>query len=587
MFATAALLLLLGYLVGRHWIPSISHDQKEKAEELISILGGSDSRLRSNLTHASDLLAKPLTHESSLTIRSAILKMDAGELGRLWDSRKDLFDFTNESDTEVASTLLKQLSQVDHEAALAKLPDVGAAKYTFLPAIIKGWAVHDLEGALKWVRANPDSLARHASMAAIIDQMGIDDPNQAVDLFIEALQDRTMPAHAWDSMGAFFRRWAKSDPEGAANKALFLRQQGFSPDAMPFTDAFTGVIQAWAYSNPHAAAQWINRLPTKADQKEAYATLTGSWAEFEPEAAADFAIGHEVASTFPGPLKEVMGNWVRQDFAEAAAWVDAISDADRRRRLQKDLLDLSRVYQTADRDQAMLYGAQHLDNPKVIDALNDHLERMVKHGESRNALDWTKHNVADPEQRAAMEKSFIDAVIWWRPSEFPKYAQLLPSAIEQRDEVYQSAAYQWSKRDPEAARVWMDALPQSDVTDRVQLGFARGWLEADRLAASEWIATTIEHRTSNMEYQRVGLTDELASLRAKAAMREHAIEESLAIAQEIEHPYLRDLTYEAILKEWPRNQATAPSIRAKIEEMDFVSDDVKWRVLHRRYGHPN
>ncbi len=587
-FGLVLVLLVSGYFIGRYALPFEAPSRGEEAvEALVSILNGHSVRQRSDASQASHLLTRPITHESSLTIRSVISKMDANELERLWDSKHRHFDFTSADDTALAAAILTRLARLEPETALAKVSDVGAAKYDILPAIFKGWATDDPQGALDQVRAETDPRTRHPCMVAIIEQVGVNDPDKAVDLFMEALDDKIMPARAWNSMESFFRRWAKLDPEGAANKALYLREHGTSPEPATLMGGFRGALQAWAYTDPQAAIRWIDGLPPSSTQKEAYATLIGSWAESSPKEAADFAISHDVASKFAWPLRQVIGQWVRADFAEAAAWVDAVDDPAMRQRLQKDLLDLSQAHVTADRDQALTYAAQHLDNAKVVDSLKNHLTTMVRDGETDEALNWTKENVADPEQRAAIEKDLVDSVIWWRPNDFPKYADLLPQESETRQDAYEATAFQWSKRDPVAAKAWMEALPKDLRSVDLMLGFARGWLEANRQAASDWIASNSELRSSNAEGRTTSMSDDLASLRSMAAMREHAIEESLTIAQEIEHPYLRDLTFEAILKEWPRNQTTAPSIRARIEALDYVSDDVKWRVFNRRYGHPN
>ena len=562
-------LCLASFLMGRLTTSRSASeiDETDNAPHNSSLL----KRNKSILTKTRALLDAAPTHERHLDVRQAVRQMNAVELDTLWKSHQGTLDYHNPDDAQLAADILRQLAKLDPRAALAKIPDTGGAKYPMLVAVYEGWAETDPEGALSQIRQETDKRARHGCLTAIIEQIGREDRHAATKLFSDSVADKTLTWNAWDKMSAFFNDWARESPAEALSSALKLNA------ATRAVDGLWGGIRGWARSDGTTAAAWIAaNLPDNL-QREGTIQLVQSWANTNPKQAADFMLGkhdsdekHKIDrwshTIFGQGMWNVLHSWADSSFSDAAKWVDAVEDPQLKSELHKSILAM-----TDDREAALEYALERINDPVMLDAVISRSESFARAGDATAGLAWAKENLKAPEHFEKFERELIDGLLRWRPSEAIEYLDDLPSGTAKTDS-YQTAAEHWGRAEPENVKAWLDKLPPGEERDAATLGLAEGWLDNDLETAEKWIASIPSDN----------LRDQLTDRHARARMHVKDIDRSIEIAQQIHDPHLREQTMESILYTWFIDEAKAVAARNYIRETDLISENVRWRLLNRR-----
>ena len=557
---------VLSFYIGRRTSPSQTEVVAVAESGSVSV----DSKNAGpSLRSVNKLFEDRPTRLRDLEIRGGILSLDAKQLGQLWDRQQATFDYNNGNDRRIIDAILKRLAELDPQAALAKVADTGAVKYEILPAVLAGWVSADPDAAIEWCRTQTDPRARRAGLSSVIEEIGQTDREAAVSLYLGSVDEKVINSNGWHGF-TFFSRWAKEDPSAALKAALRIQE------ATGKNRAFRGAIDVWGRFDGPAAANWI-AANTSGDLKEtAHIVMIAGWAEVDPRAAGEFALSLVDAEYFNEATLHVLDGWTHNDFAAAAGWVDGIEDPKIKAELQQTLVERSKDY--ADREPALDYALANLgSNPSMLEALMP-LTKELASRDPQAALDWGAEHLKDPEQLNRFRTEILDHLSWSNPADAADLIAALPPSHEKTEALHAKTAERWARNDPAAARSWLESLAPGEIQEAAVLGYAEGWMSdrSEHAAAAEWIGALPAGE----------VRDQLTDRQARAHMNFKDIDRSIEIAQSIEDPFVRDKTFEGILKTWYRDEIKAEAARAFIESTDLVSDTVKWRVLNRKDGHP-
>ena len=508
------------------------------------------------------LLAERPTKNRALAVRAGILALDLNQLDQLWIQHFPTLDFNNGNDFEFAVSLLSQLADLDPHSALEKALNTGAWKNKFVPEVLAGWAGVDSEAAVDWSLAQNSPRLRQRCLAAIIDQIGLNQPQEAVDLFLSLNDAKHLPAHRWNAWD-LFSRWAQNEPKSAIKQAL--RIHNLTDDR----DAIRATMDAWGRFDGEQAASWINESMPDALKDEARIAMVAGWAETNPKEAGQFALTLKDEEVFAELSLHVLDGWTHNSFLDAATWIEGVSDRETRSQLQKTLVERSQ--RNADREPALEYALHNLDsNPDLFDAIIEHTHDLAMR-DPDGALEWAIDHLQSPDHLNRFHIAMMDQLSRHRPEEASKFVSSLPAKHVKAKPFYSRTANHWARNDPESALQWLESLPSGELQEAALLGYAEGWMtDRNELnAAGKWIDSL----------PRNELHDKMVSLRAKAHMNIRDIDRSIEIAQQIEEPFLRDKTFEDILSVWYGDKIKADAARAFVESTKLISDTVRWRVL--------
>ena len=528
-----------------------------------------DERNRGTVADFTVLMKEPLTRQSLLAMHLAIVEMDAANLVRLWDGRFKSFDYGDGAKREIAKAILGRLASLDPQAALKRVNDAGSHRYDMIAVALAGWATKDQPAALAWCRDQTDVRARHRGLTAIIEQVGREKPEAAVDLYLKVVDEKLMRQHQWNA-SKFFQRWAKEDPLKAVSAAQRIHRATSNEWPMKST------VEAWARFDGKTASQWVSNIKSEGLRNRSYIRLFSGWAETDPPAAAEFALGLRESDVFDEGMVHVLNGWSHNDFHAAAAWVDAVDDPALHARLQRMLVGQSQGF--ANREPALEYALDQLDhNPEMMKAITVHAHELATR-DPEKAFAWARENLTDPEHLKQFDDAILKQLAQHLPDEAAPYLAELSTDHPLHTSLHSQTAEGWARKDREAALAWLKSLPTGAAQEAALLGYADGWMTdtTQHEAASRWIR----------EFPKGDVRDRLVDRQARALMNVKNIQPAIDAAAEIEDPFLRDKTFEGILKTWYRDEIKAEAAREFIENTDLITDTVRWRILNRKDGHP-
>lgn len=308
-----------------------------------------------------------------------------------------------------AAMLAYQLiAEADPSEAINMLQSVtaGQQRDLMLNAIAGGMAKTDPRSALDW--AVRQSSGRNNLVATVIGTIAVNDTDTALDyaMNLDEKSDR------WHSLQYIAMHVAR-DPgkvQGVASRLLAIEDPEQRQRAL-------GILTStWAQMDPHAAAEWaVGNLAIAGDQS--LAEVATHLAQRDPDAAIRLAARVPAAAREQW-LTQVAGGFASVDPEGALAWVD------------------------------QLRGQPH--HTAIV-------ETVAQHAAHRS-----------PELAASLIPEISD----------PKKAA----------RVAQVTARNWSQRDPRAAAAWVDQLAAGGGTRAAALPqVASAWMQKDRAAAERWL----------------------------------------------------------------------------------------------------
>ena len=282
--------------------------------------------------------------------------------------------------TGAATTVLSTLAARDPQRAIAWLeaPENTLAKSDWMRdaltgTITKEWVRRDPAAALAWAEANSGT-GRKGALIGVFGTLAATDPEQAARLAsqLRADQARTdvigqiaqawaerapLEAIAWSQeleggdhtrgMAETLGTWAATAPEQAAafvdrwegDRQDFLPGIGISwaqrdpqaaadwlasqPEGEGRTVAMGAVMWAWTVADPAASSTWLRELPPGPDRDQAIGGLAKAAFDDDPQAAITWAASVDNPERRAQALEIGVREWLRRDPAAATSWLQS------------------------------------------------------------------------------------------------------------------------------------------------------------------------------------------------------------------------------------------------------------------------
>lgn len=225
----------------------------------------------------------------------------------------------------------KYAAAAPKEAAAAALALTGPQQQLALNFVAESWFRKDPVAAWAWVSGLPPAQQRSAAWR-LIPQMARIDPATVASYLASSAAAAQYGWVAQEVTSA----WSAQNPEAAATWAIGL------PEGSPLRQsAEAGVVRGIAATDPAAARQWVESLPS-ADRVQARSDFINAVVEDEPALAATVALEQPAATLRSRELLIVTSRWLREDPTSAKAWIaqNGIADDTRRALERMKLLDV-------------------------------------------------------------------------------------------------------------------------------------------------------------------------------------------------------------------------------------------------------
>jgi hypothetical protein len=355
---------------------------------------------------------------------------------------------------EVYGVLSRRSSEEIAELArqLQNLPK-GPATEIRIVAFFKAWAALDSSAAF----ASAGMLRRDLKSAALKAVLEGADASGA-GLLIPAIAD--LPKESLRSsekaqlLARAIGKWSQVDPVAAAK---FLASSG--ERGMNFSMAYNSVASNWAARDPAAALAWARQAATKGERFAISGAITGWWKN-DPTAAEAYVASHLATREDWQLASTLASNIFSEDPERAKEWVSGLPNEEARKQATAGLTiqwgfsdpaaatEWASTLPAGERDQSLAEtiglwtaedpaaAAQWLgsyDGPGRDQAINN-FSLNVAFKDPAAALTWAA-TISDPKMRASAERSLAGA---------------------------------WLKRDPQAARSWIENSSLS-VEEKSQL----------------------------------------------------------------------------------------------------------------------
>ena len=471
---------------------------------------------------------------------------------------------------------------IEHDApaaarwALAIVPgeaiNAGArSRYIWQAAM--AWSRDDFPAAYAWADALADAKLRRDVSSQLLGQLATRDVQQAL-----ALAQAGDEEFATAAKGAIFEKWAERDPAAALQRLGGELHAGRNNEW-----SVRQALVAWVGRDAKAAVEWAIAQPVPDGQS--YRSLLGNigWQLAEKPGAMrpvlDLIAGRDDMPGRSGVIRQLFGNWARNDPANAIPWLDSVPDVAER----SDLVSQALNYVEPGKADDFMALVQKLPATAERDEkIAEHLSRWT-HEDPDAALAWLeKHD--EPGFAAARRKvegTLIGGLARTDLNAALSRWQALP-ADAARNEVSIQLASSWAKTDPAAATRWLaQNLPladQSGMKDwnlRSQIqNVAVGWARKDPLAYVGWTETLPDPAQRNNAINALMSSYWFGNDDSPDPPPRAAYATQLS---QIQDPAVRDRVLTSHLSAWLRSDVQAA--RAWIESNDALSPEAAARLL--------
>lgn len=196
---------------------------------------------------------------------------------------------SDKPDGERLRNVFEGAKSADAETAMAFLSRIDETKYGRAAAEIVGHQfTRDPEIVLGRIESMPDGPLKQMSVDRVVDQ------------------------------------WARYDPASA--KAWM--EAHVTPETR--LSAHVELGESWARVDPQGATAWFQHLPADQQNPRILDRIVRRWIQYEPETGTEWLRGQPPSPVFDNPRTERAMHAARTDPAEALAWVQTISDPNRR-----------------------------------------------------------------------------------------------------------------------------------------------------------------------------------------------------------------------------------------------------------------
>ena len=210
--------------------------------------------------------------------------------------------------------------------------------------IISGMSENDLIGASELMTTLPYGRTRGRAASILVEktwQMGED----VAIHFADNLPEGSIQNYAFGEIG---KKIAKEDI-GRAVK--WVEKMDESDVKVRVSE---DVAERWARESPAEAAEWVSKMPEGEARSESMEEVVTQWARKDPTATAEWLNQFPSGELMDEPIQRFVREVARKDPDTALTWAQSITDEERRKKVEADVLNI-KVMQ-AQREQAEASG---------------------------------------------------------------------------------------------------------------------------------------------------------------------------------------------------------------------------------------
>ena len=346
--------------VEQHWTRAIFHSWARQdldaalASAVLLKPGGRRVAGRAILQAREDLLLSE-RRDIAERLGTELLIADRGNFAEAWNEALD--EPSMQQRFQKLAVVAAQWGMADPMAAMAALESLppDAMERGISTQIIHGWARQDPQAALAWVLDNDDSPQGPSMIAAVLQLLGQDDLNAALEVARGLEEEQRQNA-----MHSLIGSWVNADLQAATqwvlNESAGAEREGYLAtmvhlladqeamlewlDGLPPEDAVTLLpysIGAIARADPLEAAAQIDRIDDPLARMSAVESLARSWARRDPQAAQDW-LGDQPRDAREAATDDLVNGWAREDPEGALAFTLSLPGGDSRDQMLAGLI---------------------------------------------------------------------------------------------------------------------------------------------------------------------------------------------------------------------------------------------------------
>ena len=247
--------------------------------------------------------------------------------------------------------------------------------------------------------------------------------------------------------------------------------------------AMSQLLSGLDANNLDAALSVFKNIPIRLDNKDEYAMLLYSWAQFDGANAIEYVAENLNARGLPGGelRRAALSGWASQDPAKAVEWLDAkmLSELEQS---GKKLEEGAPVPIEADYAAALIKGWASVDPYAAAEFLGERFQ----HGKEREAL----------------MGHIASSLIKDSPQTATQWAESFDNA-ELKEEAFEELAEDWSTIDPAATGAWLAQHINEGYSKEAVEDLARGWAVKDLDSAVRWFETLDDGLTRGTGIQKL------------------------------------------------------------------------------------
>ncbi len=408
--------------------------------------------------------------------KTATSKIDVSSISQERDSyrqAKEINDYVNSlrpedlpravhelglrSDAAAHPTLLALIgrwAEVDPQGALARMHKKGSRVELVLLALdVYGpLAARNPDEALRQARQLPAGQPREYAMMAIVKQVTKDDPVKALEI-VEKVGSNQLLA---EFSPAIFAQWGAKDIDKATQAALQL------PDPKERNQYIQTMANALAQKDPQAAVAWLNQIPAGPAHESAQNGVISTWGYLDPQAAIAWAKNLPDATTRNTLLAGMLSSWSNKDLKGALAEALQFPNGE-----QKNGLIQGMAVNLAQTDiPGALAAMETLPPSKIKNATRESIISSWIGKDPKAAMDYLNSSVPNGPEKAAILQHILEPLVHIDPKAALVVVQSLSSARKRNDTMTEILT-NWTQRDVNAAKAYIETLPEGSVKNRV------------------------------------------------------------------------------------------------------------------------
>ncbi len=381
---------------------------------------------------------------------------------------------SSQKSLELRERLMSRWAELEPVAAAAFALGVKDAnnRSTALQHVLKVWVAQDADAAKQFVAGLKDKDVLDGTLFSFTTDLAERD-------FVDALRfaDAVPASHKQNVVWAAFRAAGQANPNAAIARAMAM------PAGKLRESAIESAASVWLQQNPQAAMAWVMQRPDTPITfgRTLLQTAVQRWSFSEPAAAARFVQGLPAGKQREDFISNVASGWAWEDTGQALKWVQGLPEDQEKTRALSVI-----VNQWASRDPlaAAAFMARQPANEKTSAALQN-IGRQWSAVDPDGALAWA---AAQPDE--ALEKGVAPGALGMIAADDPARAIAGLAALrslETQAAALTAIAKNWADLDPQEAARWVLELPEADssrnaLKEVISTGTAR-----DPVAMAEWL----------------------------------------------------------------------------------------------------